>query len=75
MKNETTDRRCRQPSVFNLKFMIKEINKGEQFLCIKDFFMEDGEQSYTEGEIYTSDVTGSIEDNQSDSHYFLDDDI
>ena len=46
-----------------------KINKGDCFLCIKDFIMDDGGRAYTKGVYYKSNVTNCITDNQYDPYH------
>lgn len=43
-----------------------KIKKGDKFLCLEDYIMDDGRISYTKGKIYQSDFDGSITDNKFD---------
>lgn len=43
-----------------------KIEKGDRFLCIKDYIMDDGRIAYYEGNIYYSELKNCITDNQKD---------
>jgi hypothetical protein len=39
-----------------------KIRKGDKFLCLKDYIMDDGSVAYVEGKTYTSEKDDHIED-------------
>jgi hypothetical protein len=41
---------------------IYRIEKGDRFLCLKNFVMTNGQVAYIEGKIYTSDRDGYLPD-------------
>ena len=41
------------------------IEKGDKFLCIKDYIMDDDSIAYTEGKDYVSESDGNLTDNQN----------
>lgn len=43
-----------------------KIKKGDKFLCLEDYEMDDERISYTKGKIYQSDLDGRITDNEFD---------
>ena len=43
-----------------------KIKKGDKFLCLEDYEMDDKLISYTKGKIYQSDLDGRITDNEFD---------
>jgi hypothetical protein len=43
-----------------------KIEKGDRFLCLEDYEMEDGRVLYTKGNIYRSDADHRITDNEND---------
>jgi len=46
-----------------------KIKKGDRFLCIKDFKMDDGEIAYVKGKEYVSDKNNHITDNEPDPNH------
>ena len=51
--------------------MIFKIEKGDEFLCIKKYKMESGEISYKKGNIYFSEQTNCITDEQNNIFHFM----
>ena len=47
------------------------INKGDKFLCVRDFIMSDGTVAYERGKIYTSDESSCITDEQGDISHVM----
>ena len=43
-----------------------KIKKGDRFLCLEDYVMDDERIAYTKGYIYQSDLDGRITDNEFD---------
>ena len=43
---------------------IKSIKEGDSFLCIKTVIMDTGEEAYTKGKYYISEIDGCITDNE-----------
>ena len=43
-----------------------KIKKGDKFLCLEDYEMDDERISYTKGKMYQSDLDGRITDNEFD---------
>ena len=43
---------------------IKPIKEGDNFLCIKSVIMDTGEETYTKGRYYTSEIDDCITDNE-----------
>lgn len=43
-----------------------KIKKGDRFLCLEDYEMDDERISYTKGKIYLSEINGRITDNEFD---------
>ena len=43
-----------------------KIKKGDRFICLEDYEMDDERISYTKGNIYQSDLDGRITDNEFD---------
>lgn len=43
-----------------------KIKKGDKFLCLEDYVMEEGEIAYTKDVIYLSELDDKITDNQLD---------
>ena len=43
-----------------------KIKKGDRFLCLEDYVMDDERISYSKGKIYKSDLDGRITDNEFD---------
>ena len=48
-----------------------EINVNEEFVCIKNYIMDNGEIAYTKGFIYKSEKKGCITDNQKSISHFM----
>lgn len=46
-----------------------KIKKGDTFLCLEDYEMDDGRISYSKGKIYQSDLDGRITNNDFDVHH------
>lgn len=46
-----------------------EIKKGDKFLCLSDYIMDDGPIAYKTGKIYTSERDNCITDEQSDEEH------
>ena len=44
-----------------------KIKKGDRFLCLEDYEMDDERISYTKGKIYISEINGRITDNEFDT--------
>lgn len=49
------------------------INKGDKFLCVRDFIMSDGTVAYERGKIYTSDESSCITDEQGNTGHIMKD--
>lgn len=49
--------------IYNIEYTIE---KGDKFMCIKDYIMDDGLIAYTNGEIYFSNQPNCITDDQED---------
>ena len=43
-----------------------KIKKGDRFLCLEDYVMDDERIAYSKGKIYKSDLDGRITDNEFD---------
>jgi len=43
-----------------------KIKKGDRFICLEDYEMDDERISYTKGKIYQSNLDGRITDNEFD---------
>ena len=43
-----------------------KIKKGDVFLCLEDYIMEDGNVAYTKGKKYLSEIDGKMTDNGFD---------
>lgn len=43
-----------------------KIKKGDKFLCLEDYEMDDERIAYSKGKIYQSDLDGRITDNEFD---------
>ena len=50
---------------------ITEIKKGDRFLCIKDFIMDNGLIAYSVGLKYSSDFDKCITDNKSNTSHYM----
>ena len=46
-----------------------KIKKGDRFLCLEDYVMDDERIAYSKGKIYKSDLDGRITDNEFDVHH------
>lgn len=46
-----------------------KIKKGQRFMCIKDYVMEDGWIAYFEGKEYICYEDNCLTDEQNDSHH------
>ena len=44
-----------------------KIKKGDRFLCLEDYEMDDERIAYTKGKIYLSEINGRITDNEFDT--------
>ena len=49
-----------------------KIKKGDKFLCLEDYEMDDERITYSKGEIYLSVVDGRITDNEFDINHEMD---
>lgn len=47
------------------------INKGDRFVCIKTYIMEDGSKMYKKGKSYTSEVDNCITDEEGDVNHIM----
>lgn len=45
------------------------IKRGDSFICTKDFIMDDGEVSYTEGKMYISEENNCVTNNKGNSSH------
>lgn len=52
--------------------MRQKINKGDKFLCVKDFFMKDGSLAFKEGRIYVSTKNNCITNNWNNPDHYMD---
>lgn len=52
--------------------MTYKIEKGDKFLCLENYIMDDNVISYTKGKIYKSDYDNSITDNDLDDTHRMD---
>ena len=43
-----------------------KIKKGDKFLCLEDYIMDDDRVAYTQGKVYKSELDNSITDNDFD---------
>lgn len=43
-----------------------KIKKGDKFLCLEDYIMDDGRVAYTQGKVYQSELDNKITDNDFD---------
>lgn len=50
----------------------KEIKKGETYLCIKDYVMDNENIDYSEGYIYISEKDGCLTDNENIIEHWMD---
>ena len=46
-----------------------KIEKGDKFLCLEEYVMEDYSVAYTKGKEYVSEMDGKITDNEFDTHH------
>lgn len=46
-----------------------KIKKGDSFLCLEDYVMDDERIAYSKGKIYKSDLDDRITDNEFDVHH------
>ena len=44
-----------------------KIKKGDRFICLEDYQMDDDRIAYTKGKIYQSDSDGCITDDENDT--------
>lgn len=51
--------------------MRQKINKGDKFLCTKDFVMQDGSIAFIEGVVYTSEASGCLTNIWGDPNHHL----
>lgn len=49
-----------------------KIKKGDRFLCLEDYVMDDERIAYSKGKIYKSDLDGRITDNEFDVLHEMD---
>lgn len=49
--------------------MKDEIKKGDMFLCICDYYMDDDSIAYTKGKTYISELDGCITDDGNDIYH------
>jgi hypothetical protein len=49
-----------------------KIKKGDRFLCLKDYIMDDGSTSYKKDKIYLSESNDHITDNNFDVNHKMD---
>ena len=43
-----------------------KIKKGDKFLCLEDYIMDDDRVAYTQGKVYKSELDNRITDNDFD---------
>ena len=43
-----------------------KIKKGDKFLCLEDYIMDDDRVAYTQGKVYKSELDNRITDNDLD---------
>ena len=43
-----------------------KIRKGDKFLCLEDYIMDDDRVAYTQGKVYKSELDNRITDNDFD---------
>ncbi len=48
-----------------------KIEKGDKFLCLEEYVMEDYSVAYTKGKEYVSEMDGKITDNEFDTSFLL----
>ena len=48
------------------KKMEYKIKKGDKFLCLEDYIMDDDRVAYTKGKVYKSELDNRITDNDND---------
>ena len=46
-----------------------KIKKGDKFLCLKDYVMDDERTAYTDGKTYTSEHDNMITDDSGDDEH------
>lgn len=52
--------------------MSYEIKKGDKFLCLEDYIMDDDRIAYTKGKIYLSEINNRITDDEFDTLHEMD---
>ena len=50
-----------------------KIKKGDKYLCLSDYIMNDDTIAYTEGKTYLSEIDGCITDNDLDDNHGMSD--
>lgn len=50
-----------------------KIKKGDRFLCLEDYIMDDDRVAYTKGLVYLSELDNRITDNDFDSEHEMKD--
>jgi hypothetical protein len=49
-----------------------KIIKGDKFLCLENYIMDNGTIAYTKGIVYESEIDNCITDNQKDKTHQMD---
>ncbi len=49
-----------------------KIKKGDKFLCLENYIMDDGRTTYTKGNVYVSSLDNSITDDEFDVMHEMD---
>lgn len=51
--------------------MRQKINKGDKFLCIKDFIMQDGTTAFKKGVVYTSENNNCLTNSWGTKEHYM----